>query len=81
MARTLLALTNAWQLVSTKICTITLQEYRKGTILINETEDDITALRVNGEAGVQIAQTEAKNTYVRLRDGVPLGSKIVIDEV
>ncbi|MCK5606562.1 hypothetical protein KAR91_31960 [Candidatus Pacearchaeota archaeon] len=84
MARSLLAVTDAYQVASAKAAVFTIKKVGKGTLFFNDTNaNDTTAEAISSDTrnaeGLQVEQRSTTNTYVRA--SVPdAGWEIIIDD-
>ena len=84
MARSLLIVTDTYQVASAKTAVFTIKKVGKGTLLFNDTNaDDDTAEAISSDSknaeGLQVEQRSTVNTFVRA--SLPsAGWEIIIDD-
>ena len=84
MARSLLVVTDVYQVASAKAAIFTIKKVGKGTLFFNDTAvDDVTADAISSDTrnaeGLQIEQRSTTNTYVRA-SVADAGWQIIIDD-
>lgn len=84
MARSLLVVTDAYQVASAKAAVFTIKKVGKGTLFFNDTNaDDITAEAISSDnrnaEGLQVEQRSTTNTFIRA-SVADAGWEIIIDD-
>lgn len=81
MARSVLVVTDSYQLASAKTAVFTIKKEGKGTIFFNTVniDDDAAEALSRGSRGEQIEQRSTVNTYIRASEA-DAGWEIIIDE-
>jgi len=68
MARSTTIITDSFQQIASGAALFTIDKVGKGALILNETASDSNANFTRPEAGGQLAQTEAKATFVRAQE-------------